>query len=340
MMNNAIIVRKVEAKRELEFLKRKQIYDTSRKIVSHDSISVELPIKGEGREMENKTIIAQNAPLKRGGGIRDLLLERGFSEKEIKNIPMSWDIIGGIALVQFSEECTIREDVGECLIEFQGIETVFARRGISGVQRKPDIEFIAGIRNTKTVHKEWGIKYRVDLAEVMFSPGNRGERKNMGDMVNKEELVLDMFAGIGYFSIPMAMAGAEVIAVEKNAAAVTYLKENAHLNRVDKNLYPVENDCRKFIKSWTDTNGEMFDRIVMGHYDSKDFLRGAYSVARKGSVIHLHEVRADSNPFQSYDEIEIVAREMGKVVDIEESRRIKGYSPGTSHFVIDIKIVG
>ncbi len=328
-----------DAKRELELLKSEQIYDDSRRIVSHSGESIELPILGYGEKMENKIIISQKNPQRRIRGLKDLLQDRGVSEEEIKNAPQSWDIIGEIALVHFSEKCTIEKEIGECLIELHGVKTVLSRAGIVGTQRKSNVKCIVGAGGTKTTHTEWGVKYALDLSEVMFSPGNREERKRMGRMVEEKECVLDMFAGIGYFSIPMSIAGGKVTAVEKNAVAIKYLKENIRLNHIRRNLYPIRNDCRKFVKEWTDKEGKLFDRIVMGHYDSIEFLKEAYSVINEGGMIHLHEVRANSNPSQSYEEIRTIATEVGRVAEIVDHRMVKGYSPGTSHFVADIRVI-
>ena len=68
--------------------------------------------------------------------------------------------------------------------------------------------------------------------------------------------------------------------------------------------------------------------------DSKE----AYSVVKRGGIIHLHEVRADTNPSQSYSEIKTVAAKVGRVAKVMNRTRIKGYSPGTSHFVVDIRV--
>ena len=330
---------KRDAKRELELLKNERMYDDSRRIMAHGGESIELPILGPGEKMKNKIIINQKNPQRRIRGLKDLLQERGVSEEEIKNAPQSWDIIGKIALVQFSEKCTIEKEIGECLIELHGIKTVLSRVGIEGPQREPTVKCVAGVEETRTTHTEWGAKYSLDLSEVMFSPGNRGERKRMGRMADRRECVLDMFAGIGYFSIPMSISGAEVTAVEKNAVAMRYLRENIRLNHIGGNLHPIRKDCRKFVKEWTGKEGKLFDRIVMGHYDSIEFLKEACSVVKAGGMIHLHEVRANANPSQSYDKIRTIAVETGRVAEIVSHRMVKGYSPGTSHFVADIRII-
>jgi len=110
--------------------------------------------------------------------------------------------------------------------------------GIYGVMRTPSFRFIVG-KNAETVHVENDIKYKFDVSKIMFSSGNIDERIRMGKIVRKDEVAIDMFAGIGYFSIPMAVNGARVYAIELNPVAYEYLNENAKLNGVEDRIKPV-----------------------------------------------------------------------------------------------------
>ena len=67
--------------------------------------------------MKNRIVINQKNPQIRARGLKDLLREEGVSEEEIKISPGSWDVIGEIALVQFSEKCTTKKEIGECLMK-------------------------------------------------------------------------------------------------------------------------------------------------------------------------------------------------------------------------------
>lgn len=91
------------------------------------------------------------------------------------------------------------------------------RKGhIHGETRKPDYELLYG-NDTITVHVENGVKYKLDVARIMFSPANVKERVRMAEVAKPGELVVDMFAGIGHLSLPMTVhKGARVIAIEKD----------------------------------------------------------------------------------------------------------------------------
>ena len=93
---------------------------------------------------------------------------------------------------------------------------------------------------TETVHREGAILYKLDAARLMFSSGNFDEKKRMGELDCTGETVVDMFAGIGYFTLPLAkLAHAKrVIACEINPLAHSYLRQNLVLNRVESMVEP------------------------------------------------------------------------------------------------------
>ena len=82
-------------------------------------------------------------------------------------------------------------------------------------------------------HREGGYSYSLDPRKVMFAQGNRGEKVRMARLVREGHAgarVADMFAGIGYFTIPMAGSGAQVHAMEINPVAFAYLEQNIAKN--------------------------------------------------------------------------------------------------------------
>jgi tRNA wybutosine-synthesizing protein 2 len=82
------------------------------------------------------------------------------------------------------------------------------------------------------VHVEHGTRYALDLSTVMFSPGNEAERARMGEIVESGERVFDAFAGVGYFALPMARAGAEVTAAELDPEAYRLLLLTSELSGI------------------------------------------------------------------------------------------------------------
>lgn len=58
-------------------------------------------------------------------------------------------------------------------------------------------------------HKEYGVLFSLDATRCMFSSGNVTERGRMGGLDAAGETVVDLFTGIGYYTLPLlARAGA------------------------------------------------------------------------------------------------------------------------------------
>jgi len=361
----AVVVPKDDAELKLETLRGEGVYDESRKVREHDAARVELPVLAEPRATTFDELLVQEDPEVRTTGLADRLRERGWSEDDISRAPSSWAVVGDVILVSFPEDCPDRAAVGDALLDVHGnADTVLARGGITGETRTPDVEVVAGAGDTETVHVEHGTRYALDLAEVMFAPGNQAERVRMGEIVGDDERVLDMFAGVGYFALPMARAGADVVAVEKNPVAFRYLAENAQLNDVAANVECVLGDCREY-------DGTGFDRVVMGYYDSVGghsvvdqrettsmangetrpvsdgdasaredaYLGRAFDALGDGGVVHVHTTSPEARfPERARSRVEAIAAEHGASVSVADARVVKSHSEGVVHGVLDVEV--
>ena len=225
-----------------------------------------------------------------------------------------------------------RRAVGEALLELHGnADTVLARGGIAGTRRDPDTEVVAGTGETETVYVEHGTKYALDLSSVMFSPGNKVERARMGEVVDSDERVFDAFAGVGYFALPMARAGAEVTAAELDPEAYRLLVENARLNGVTDRLRPVLGDCRN-----VETTA---DRVVMGYYEAHEYLGAALGALVAGGTLHLHEATPESLfPDRPLERLRSAANDAGRSVEVIDTRDVKDHSAGVVHGVVDARV--
>lgn len=111
---------------------------------------------------------------------------------------MKGKLIGDILVVK-----KVPEDIDE-IVKLPYINRIIKIGHIHGQKREPEIEMIYG-EGTRTIHKENYCKYAIDVAKVMWSKGNTGERLRMSKLPEDNETIIDMFAGIGYFTIPMAL---------------------------------------------------------------------------------------------------------------------------------------
>jgi tRNA wybutosine-synthesizing protein 2 len=249
-------------------------------------------------------------------------------------IDASFQVIGDIIVISASG---LNKDDAERILKESGAKTVCMKAGgIRGDKRKPSIRKLCG-NGTETVHTENGCKYMLDVTKVMFSRGNVNERSRPAKQVKPGEAVLDMFAGIGYFSVPIAKAcpSCKVISVDVNPVSISYLTNNIRLNKV-KNIQPVVGDCMKMGLE------DMADRILMGYLPGTDrFLPAAFRALKKKGIIHFHDVYRDEELWDRPIKIlEEAAKRAGyRMEKVLYKGKVKQYSPRKQHIVIDALFV-
>jgi len=247
-------------------------------------------------------------------------------------IPGSYQVIGDVLLLKFLKIKSIKEKkkIASALMEMLPyIKTVCEIGDVKGELRRPKVNKILG-KGTETVHKEHGIKYKLDAAKIMFSKGNVSERKRLVSEVEKNETIIDMFAGIGYFSLGLSKQAKKIYAIEKNKKAFHYLKENILLNKI-KNIEPIHGDCRKIkIK-------EKADRVIMGYFPGTErFLNSALRLVKKGGIIHFHNTYATH---ELWLKPEADLKKHVKDFEIIEKRIVKSAGPHIQHVVLDVKVL-
>ncbi|WP_115865288.1 class I SAM-dependent methyltransferase [Halorussus litoreus] len=342
----AAVVRKPESEATIAALREEGVYDVARSVRERDDDTVELPVTEPPAETAVLDVVEQVAPERRLPDLAAHLRERGWSDDEIERAPSSWAVIGSVVLVTFEdgpdaeaadrdgEDGIDRAEVGEALLDLHGeADTVLANEGVSGEHREPSVSVVAGEGDTETVHAEHGTRYALDLAQVMFSPGNKAERARMGEIASPGERVFDMFAGIGYFTLPMARAGAEVTATERNPEAFRYLVENAMLNDVAERVSAFRADCREVAVE------PEADRVVMGYYEAHEYLDAALAALRPGGTVHLHEATPEDLLWdRPVSRLREAADERDREVEVLDRRKVKSHSEGVWHVVVDARI--
>src|SRR3989344_413855 len=258
------------------------------------------------------------------------LAEKTGIEEEL--LPSSYQIIGNVMLLKFMKikSLTKKKAIASAILEtFPYVETVCEIKRIDKEFRIPKVRRLAG-NGTITIHTEHGMKYKLDASKIMFSKGNLYERQRLLSKIKKDETVIDMFAGIGYFSLSIAKKCKKVYAIEKNPIAYKYLKENIKLNKI-KNIEPILGDNRKIRLN------EKADRIVMGYFPGTEkFVPNALKMLKPNGIIHFHN---------TYREDEVWEKPMNDIkknikrFKILDKKVVKSVSPRTYHVVIDVKII-
>lgn len=241
---------------------------------------------------------------------------------------MKYKKIGDILILDNNSS---QEDY-ESLSKKHNVKTIMKIDHIEGTKREPVFKILYG-NDTQTINKENGCLFKLDLAKVMWSKGNNNERLRIAKLVEDDETVLDMFAGIGYFSIPIGVhSNAEkIISIEINPNSYNFLCENAKLNKLD-NIIPVLGDCM------VETPKFKADRIVMGYVKTTHhYLNVAINSLNKGGIIHYHETVPEK--LIDIRPIERIKNESGnRDVELLNLTKIKKYSPGVWHVVVDARI--
>lgn len=243
---------------------------------------------------------------------------------------MKGKVIGDILVVKSDVE-----DVEE-LLKTPGVNRIVKLGRITGLKREPEVEVIVG-EGTETIHRENKCGFKLDVSKIMWSKGNTTERKRMSLLPEDGEVIVDMFAGIGYFSIPMAVHSNPnlIYSLEINPISHGYLCENIKINKVEDVVKPILGNCREVAPQ------NVADRVLMGYIgNTHEYLDVAMDVLKKGGTLHYHESVPDNIKFKRpVERIISAAKKSGRgEVEILNARIIKPYSPGVYHVVVDAKI--
>jgi tRNA wybutosine-synthesizing protein 2 len=244
---------------------------------------------------------------------------------------LKWKRIGDILILDSKFSYDSDAEL-EDLSKRHKVKTIMKIDHIQGTKREPVYRILYG-SETETINKENGCLFKLDLTKVMWSKGNNNERLRIAKLVGDGERVIDMFAGIGYFSIPIAVHSnaKEVISIEINPNSYAFLCENIQLNKVN-NVVPILGDCK------VETPKYKADRIVMGYVKTTHhYLKVAISSLNEGGILHYHETvpekLIETRPIER-----IVSQAGNRDVELLKINKIKKYAPGVEHVVIDARI--
>ena len=323
----------------------KELNDTRIKLMEDGQMNMEYRIKTEdgfgyipineditGYEMADMEL----EPMKKVPHNFSELLEDELSHDEIDTLRTSFDTIGDIVILEIPENLEDKKQIiGDAAHKFTKRRSIYMKKSaIKGTTRVRDLEFLSGIDDSVTIHKEHGARLKLDVREVYFSPRLATERNRVMESVKEGDRILDMFCGIGPFPIVIARnKNVDITAVDINESAIRYLDENISLNKLKGSITTYCGDVREVSKGFK----TKFDRIIMNLPGlAPEFLDLAVSLAKDGGVIHYYEF---SNGFsQGIEEAQIACEKQNKDVEILNTRKVKSTSPGMWHVVIDCKI--
>ena len=249
----------------------------------------------------------------------------------------SFDVIGNIAILQIKgrKRENMKKFAKVLLKKQKNIKSVFLRSKIQSRLRVPKLKWLAGSKETETIHKESGCSFKLNISTCYFSPRLGTDRIEIAKKVKKGERVLIMFSGIAPYPIIISKySGAkEIYAVEIGKEASKYAQENVKLNKL-KNIRIIQGDVKRIVPRLK----RKFDRIVMARPQLKeDFLKEAFIAAKKGTIIHFYDFVPSLE--ESIKKINRAAGKSKKVVEIIGLKKVREIAPYRYHIRIDFKIL-
>ena len=262
----------------------------------------------------------------------------------ITRLPRALDVIGDICIIEIPSELSeYKSVIGEAILNtHRNVRVVLAKAGkVTGTFRLRDLDFIAGEKRTKTLYREYGCSYYVDVAKAYFSPRLSHEHQRVAQLVAETETVVDLFAGVGPFAVPIAKncSSVKVYAIDINPVAIELLGRNARLNRVESRIHPIVGDARQI---FNEKFVGLADRVIMNLPETahKFIDVACRAIKLSGGVIHFYSfMRIPKNIEdikQSFSKK--VADHSRKVERFTYSKPVRETAPYEYQIVLDAEI--
>ena len=272
-------------------------------------------------------------------------------------IPKSYDLIGSIAIVEFDkfehiknkELSNYKKEVAKAItLVNKKIITVYEKKSeIMGTYRLRDLALLYGENKSETIYKENNCTFKLDVKKTYFTPRLVFERRRVASSeIRENELIIDMFAGVGPFSIQIAKNhDVRVYAFDINPDAYNYLKENIKSNKLKGEVIPYNLNVRDLLNP-SDTLGNSLqgkaDRIIMNLPErSIEFVDVAgFLMKQSGGILHFYQFSEKPNPIERT--IELLNKKLNEfnwlIEEIITSKIVKSYSPKAELVGLDLYI--
>ena len=275
----------------------------------------------------------------------------------IENLPQKWELFGDLAIIpnstvnnsqwlDFFSRITQEQEqeIWQIITQALRVKRLARQDKIAtDLMRTSQVKMLLGDSGEVEIN-DFGVKFWLDVTKVMFSSGNVTERHRIGDIDMSGEIIVDAFAGIGYYSLPMLVrSNAEhVYACEINPNSIQALQNGAKLNNVSNRLTILEGDNLSTMKQVY----SMADRVHLGILPSseKAWQSAINCLKSNGGMLHIHmnveEEKIDDFVSYCIDSIAKLAKQLGRegIVSVDHVEKVKWYAPRMRHIVIDVSV--
>jgi tRNA (guanine37-N1)-methyltransferase len=245
----------------------------------------------------------------------------------------SFDVVGDIAIIRIpSELVSYRQEIASTILAaHQNIKVVCHDMGIKDNYRVRDLQIIGGEHRTETIHREYGISIKLDVARVYFSPRLATERARIADQVKKGQTAIDMFTGVAPFPLIIATLAnpSHITAIDINPVAAKYARRNVQHNKLHDRITIIEGDASRILPRIGAA-----DHIIMNLPHSADtyFLQAA----KHGNFIHYYDILSEKKVPDRINWLRHQASRVGKKITIQNCRKIGNYSPSKIKIAVDV----
>ena len=268
-------------------------------------------------------------------------LENILSTNENDELISAFDQIGDIIIVRIPESLLSKKKIiGETLLnEVKIAKSVFYQASaVEGDFRTRKLEILAGVNSTETEYKEFGCRFLVDVENVFFSPRLSTERERIANLIQDGEIMTNMFAGIGMFSI-MATKKKKctVYSLDINPIASKLCEKNIEINKLAGKVISINGDASRIIEE------ELMDKsdrtLMLLPERSDEFLESAINTTKDGGIIHYYShIHADKKSEAGKLSEEHYLQVTPVKSEILFSKIVRAVGPRYYQTVVDIKI--
>lgn len=268
-------------------------------------------------------------------------LEGVLTDQESEELFSAFDQIGDIIVIRIPDSLLSKKKViGETLLkEVSTAKSVFYQSSdVSGDFRTRKLELLAGEDKTETEYKEFGCRFFVDVEKAFFSPRLSTERERIADVTNDGETVINMFGGVGMFSILAAKnKKCLVYNIDINPVASKLCEKNISINKLAGEVISLNGDATQIINEHLKEKG---DRTLMLLPERSDeFLDAAILATKNGGIIHYYShIHAD----KKQDAPKLSEEHYLKVTTVKSeilgSKIVRAVGPRYYQTVVDVKI--
>ncbi|MEM4704331.1 MAG: class I SAM-dependent methyltransferase family protein [Candidatus Bathyarchaeia archaeon] len=270
-----------------------------------------------------------------------------LSNEALNRIFNAYDIVGDVAIIRTTPATEkYSTTIAKAIMQtHKNVKTVLLQASpVHGDFRTRKLKLVMGENKAITMHVENGCKFVVDLENTYFSPRLSYERMRVASQVKPKEVVVNMFAGVGCFSLIIARhsSASKIYSIDINPKAVQLMRENIRINGFFGRVVPLQGDAKEIIENKLKNNA---DRVIMPLPEKAlQYLSFAIlALKKRKGWIHYYDFEhatREENPIQKVTRrVTEKLERLNMSFKISNGRIIRSTGPNWYQIVLDIQTI-